>query len=420
MKQLLCALICVLGMFISPTLNATKLVGVRNVLDLKAGNGLVKLLPTSDTDREQSIPYSVIRASATDKVISPQPIHVSVYVKGENQDNPYIIRILEGGTSAACVSGKKRIVAEVEGFAQKEACVNTSVPMMIRGLDSLVWKKAFLAIGKNPKHTPGQTGSLPFEFVITPWANTQNHWNTWKDGILKISRSMSGVDFATPLNVIQNDSSWGGGNMPRMKFGTIAHIFNNTPYIPLFVATNQDKAFANNNYTKAVSPSSAVANAMITVPQGEGNALYVFILAAKDTSSNYPPIPENFGRITQAGSTELGPVSIDANEVLSTLEANTPSVAAELTGQNPVEQLTSSNYEQYFAPYYFKIFAQDKNLVVQKCDRNNNSCNQIQSLAGITRPPAGEPNYFELIISNTADNNVTLDVKPITKELALP
>ena len=355
------------------------------------------------------------------------PVDIDI-TKGEKT---YTIRIAES-KDRSCTGHTIGVEAKVVGYGDKyiqKTCVPTAIAPFLYGKKVFGWQSVILLLKDNPKFVPGSTENIPFEFAISAWTSTKDPWN--KKSIAHPTSQMvlpskkRTITFDPPINVSrgQGQAAWGGGNIPRLGFGNIVHVYNNTPYmimIDRMYPHGSNLELAKYNFSKRlISPHTVIPYAMIWIPKIDPDkvmisqkpeiALYILKVSEK---KNVPP-PPNFGLIGTVGTTEVevvtpGDIEEKVNEIMSSLTAESFSIMGEPT----IVNFMKSPYDQYFiGNNFYKIFTTTDKAATTYIQ--NVPLDKEEDAETILKTPGSfdgiNPRYFSLII-NEKNGKITFNL----------
>ena len=430
------------GLAFGSDLRAVRLLGIFNNL---TPIGKIKA-PRVDIVNDPLNPTTVINVPQTvagtiQPIDLPLPAYMNItYDTSINSGLPYTIKIEDTGKPANCLGNKSQVIVGVKDIPAtgKSVCVSKAVSSLV-GTSADRWQNVLLALGNNPKFAPkaarGSEAEYPFVFGLSGWSSSQPPWNR---NTLSATADRT-VTFAKPLRVIQGHLAFGDDSVPRFGFGSISHIYNDSPYVLLVQRSNTDRRLATTNFNEIVPPLSAVPFAMMFMPKNpvskkddpnfQKSAIYVYAMGAPAKAERMPPAPTAFTYITSAGTAEIGaaPVtSSDIEDYVKSLSATNPDETAELLGEETLDKLVPNNYAEYFiSKYYFKIYviAEEKHIYVERCKLGTDDCTVIKTYPFDSTKSSGDPNFFKLIVrkdenpNKTENSGITLDISPIAQEI---
>lgn len=435
-KNLFLTIFSLLGLAYMSDLHATKLLGVFNNLTpigkIKAPRVEIVNDPVNITSSEYISPTASGTIHALD-ISLPAYINIT-YDETINKGQPYTIKVEDTEKTGNCPGNKTIVNVGVKDLPDtlKSVCVSKAVSDIL-GTRADRWQNVLLAVGNNPKYSPGAAkgseGEFPFIFGLNAWSSSKEPWH--RDKISATSDKQTAVKFDTPLRVIQGHTAFGGGSIPRLGFGSLEHIYNDSPYVLLMERSSLDKKFAGYNFREIVPPLSAVPFGMIWIPKiaatdkdaQQKSTLYIHAMGAPTAGPRVPPPPTAFEYISKAGTGEIGasPVSTDEIEdFVKSLSASNPDQTAEILGEETLDKLISNNYKQYFiGKYYYKVYSviEDKHIYVERCKLGTDECTLVKSYPYDAVTAYGDPNYFKLVVKKDANYGVTIDITQISKEL---
>ncbi len=426
-----------LGLAVVPELQAVRLLGMYNNLTRKGKIKAPRVEIIDDPARIQKADYITPTAAG---MVHPVDVALPAYLNITydttiNQGEPFTVVIRDTGKTGNCPGNKSIVEVAVKGDqdSAKTVCVSKAVSDIL-GTRADRWQNVMLALGNNPDYVPGEMGKgkYPFVFGLSAWSSSTEPWHRTKVSATADKQ----VSFATPLRVIQGHTAFGGGSVPRFGHGSIAHFYNDSPYVILMERAHLDKRFAGQNFKEIIPPMSAVPLGMAWIPKiaakDKGNlqksALQIHAMGAPTVGLRVPPAPTAFAYIFKAGTEEIGAAPISTEEIedfVESLSSSNPDQTAELLGEEPLDTFISDNYANYYiSKYYFKIYtvAEEKRIYVERCKLGTDECTVVKSYDAPAYTAAGTPNYFKLVIKKDTrpekeNTGITLDITQVPKKI---
>lgn len=367
--------------------------------------------------------------------------------------DPYYIDITDIGSSESCKGDKTTLNAQIRGIdeSKKSVCVSRTITRLL-GWSTDVWQNAIIAIANNPKvdiKSNDKQARVPFIFSVSPWATSISPWNQLN--ILKLPdeprsartfehtqkritniRKENGKtkydkeEVKTGLDIVQGEVAWGGGIVPKLNFGAIVHIYNNTPYI-LDILRRYPPRFTKEleTFRQILAPYAAIPFAMASIPTVAKN---MHKDAAGELKEEKPIIEIQATYNTFLPELLLIPAvnwqlakSADATKISSLGITQIPTDVERIMGRESlVKYFEDPNRDYYINKYNWRILTikDDKTTVFEKYNRLDKTLTEEQTISTPAFGAGGVPNFFQLIINvdeTDPEKGIKLDLRPVTK-----
>ncbi len=361
----------------------------------------------------------------------------------------YVIDVKEESPcDRTCSHDKLCVSAKVEMPSSTDStCVSTAVFSLNKpGTYPFQWQNAMLFLEDNNEYNSQDVTSLPFKFGISAWTSTNGIWK--KDKLSYAPADPKGaprVDFTQPLWIFQGDCAWGGGPIPRMYHGCIAHIYNNTGYVIMVRrifprVADRSKNLQPYNFQTLIPPYSVVPFAMVwpskidVSSKDQVSTLPVEFLMmgiSKSTSlQQLKPIeiPGDIGisadAATQLGLSEQNKIELNLsddqiNDIVDNIFQNMSDSAQDISGANKwLQALKIDQTQKYLVgSATYKIFSTtdaNNTIYIKKCQISSSD----EKIIYTHKTPAfnastGIPNFTRLIISEK-DKKISFDLADIS------
>lgn len=461
--------VCI-GLYTPEIKTTARLIGIWNALTPASNQ-------SSFAGQQATIPATVrFKESRTPIVGKPLPISpamklpVTIELLFESRKDPktkiiepYILTIYEDPhCEMGCPADKICVAAKLEGSDSEEgrafSCVNTSVFFIKKGDYPFQWQNVMLFVGDNPN--AAAKGNYPFKIGLAAWTSTNGAWlaNELFAAPADATTKAPQVNFSQqPLRVFQGHQAWGGGPIPRMYFGCITHIYNNSENIIMVRRTeptspsDPSQDLGRFNFEKLIPPYSAVPFAMAWPPKlnpAERDKVSTlpleFIIMGVSKQGPLPtfkrigvPLPITtmvsdtipseegkpaFTELSKAGIGGTGGGTLSDSEIniiVNGIMQNASSVAQDISGYNKlIDDLRVDQTQRYMVGRStYKIFStKDPNntLYIKECPIGSaNEAIIYQHPTPAFDAKTGMPNFVRLIITGEKDGNVRFNLANI-------
>lgn len=376
--------------------------------------------------------------------LAAKNLELPVYVNVKYTDKPlYKITIEEvtslddklacsGSVTAATV---RATVSPGQANTQR-VCVPLSVsglPTSVTNIKSGDFNNVALLLGpltaaQAKASDPTGVTSLPFSFGLMAWTSLNDIWKNLK---LSHTPDERAIPFSKPLRVNQGFAALGGGPLPRQYFGTIAHIYNDSPHTVVISRDTAQEQLNTFNVSQVIPPYSIFPYALLWIPKVSDAAklalprhsgIRIVPLVKGETAQAPDSLDASEIKDTEGAALEITNYFADYDTLASQVTSQITPNAENLLGITDWTTQINSAYRDFkssqAAEYYSIVTTQDnKETFVQECPWGNKACKTISSIAKpLAYTSTGIPTYYSLVLKGSKETPLTASLYPITLE----